>query len=412
MRIDEVYVGGTVGPNTGPPDINAMISVYSFTDGGEPQLVRTLTDFESSASVSEIALDSSGRLYVASFAAISVFPPGGTTPIGVIKGPATKLYDIQGLVIDSEDNLYVLNLLADSVATETTNTITAYSAHSITSAKLQQSGNVTPWRVWTGLQSAGDAGFSGFDIDRADMLYVGRGTDAHDVNQTSIRVYPTDAPSGDLAPVRVISGSQTGLQGHGHMAFDSDNNLYVSNFTGSSTDAKPSILVFAPDATNTAPVRTIHGPHTELSKWEFDLAFDQDDLLYVANRGKIGGFGNLAVFAAGASGDAAPMLTIGAIVPLSGLAVGNGRARLPVQSSSEAAWTWVSYATMVDGNPHFPMGPDMVAALASGVALAVNARYSSPALRAQIMELGAKQVALAAAEIEKAILEGAGRLKR
>src|SRR5579883_1411118 len=66
-------------------------------------------------------------------------------------------------------------------------------------------------------------------------------------------------------------------------------------------------------------------------------------------------------------------------------------------------WQWVDYGTMVDGGPH-PWNP-FIEQLASGVAMAVNAKASSPKLRKQIAELAAKQVGLAAESIQKSILE-------
>jgi hypothetical protein len=66
-------------------------------------------------------------------------------------------------------------------------------------------------------------------------------------------------------------------------------------------------------------------------------------------------------------------------------------------------WQWVDYGTMVDGGPH-PWNP-YIEQLASGVAMAVNAKASSPKLRKQIVELAAKQVGMAAESIQKSILE-------
>ena len=79
---------------------------------------------------------------------------------------------------------------------------------------------------------------------------------------------------------------------------------------------------------------------------------------------------------------------------------------IPRLNGNWAIWQWVSYATMVDGNPHFPMGPELTQ-FASGIAMAVTAQYSSPKLQKQIIELAAKQVGLAAQEIQKKMIEGA-----
>ncbi len=73
-------------------------------------------------------------------------------------------------------------------------------------------------------------------------------------------------------------------------------------------------------------------------------------------------------------------------------------------------WQWVDKGTMVDGGPH-PWSPDLVR-LAAGIAMAVKAKYSSPKLQAQALELAAKQVELAAKGIATSILESAKKAER
>jgi hypothetical protein len=92
-----------------------------------------------------------------------------------------------------------------------------------------------------------------------DLLYVG-----NDGNN-SITVYPHTA-SGNVAPVRVISGPRTGISDPGQLAEDGQNNLYVANGKFGTTSINPAILVFAHGANgNVAPIRKIAGSRTGLN---------------------------------------------------------------------------------------------------------------------------------------------------
>jgi hypothetical protein len=92
-----------------------------------------------------------------------------------------------------------------------------------------------------------------------DLLYVG-----NDGNN-SITVYPHTA-SGNVAPVKVIAGPKTGISDPGQLALDGQNNLYVANGKFGTTSISPAILVFAHGANgNVAPIRKIAGSHTGLN---------------------------------------------------------------------------------------------------------------------------------------------------
>jgi len=117
----------------------------------------------------------------------------------------------------------------------------------------------------------------------------------------SITVYPKKS-SGDTAPLRVIQGPRTQLDWPAAIAVDSERGeLYVAN------DQGDSVLVFSASANgDVAPLRVLKGPKT-LIKYPNGLALDlMHDELWVAN------FGNHAatVYARGASGDTAPLRVI------------------------------------------------------------------------------------------------------
>jgi sugar lactone lactonase YvrE len=131
------------------------------------------------------------------------------------------------------------------------------------------------------------------------LLYVA------DATSNEIWVFPANAEKDvDAMPVRTIAGPHTGLNVPEGLALDAAGRLYVSNHNGNA------ITVYAPGASGDAPpVASIVGPSTRL-QGPLGLAFDAAGRLYVANAPGPGS-GIIAVYAAGASGDAAPIAQIG-----------------------------------------------------------------------------------------------------
>src|SRR5439155_1447555 len=114
------------------------------------------------------------------------------------------------------------------------------------------SGNVAPARTISGTNT-------GLDFPFGVPLHSAGNPCITNANANSITVYPPGA-SGNVAPARTISGINTGLNSPAGIALDSAGNLYVTNNSGNS------ITVFAPGATgNVAPARTISGGSTGLS---------------------------------------------------------------------------------------------------------------------------------------------------
>src|SRR5439155_24244814 len=94
----------------------------------------------------------------------------------------------------------------------------------------------------------------------------------------------------------------TGTGGGGAMARDGAEQLYVRN------DAGSSITVYAAGASgNAAPTATIAGGNTGLN-FPADIALDGAGNIYVVNQP--GGIGSITVYAPGASGNATPTATI------------------------------------------------------------------------------------------------------
>lgn len=112
---------------------------------------------------------------------------------------------------------------------------------------------------------------------------------------------------GAATPIATITGSNTKLAFPEDLAFDSSDNLYVSN-----SDA--SILVFAAGSSgNVAPTRTISGSNTQLGSGPYGtpLGITVDTSTYYGGRIIVAqSNGNVIVFAAGAHGNATPSAVI------------------------------------------------------------------------------------------------------
>ena len=117
----------------------------------------------------------------------------------------------------------------------------------------------------------------------------------------SITVYPRTA-SGDTAPVRLIQGPKTQLNWPSSLSFDPERNeLFVAN------DPESSILVFDGNASgDVAPVRVLQGPRTLLQNTTGIWVDLKNDELWAAN------FGNhtATVYKRTASGDTPPLRVI------------------------------------------------------------------------------------------------------
>jgi Flp pilus assembly pilin Flp len=117
--------------------------------------------------------------------------------------------------------------------------------------------------------------------------------------------------TGNLAPVRTISGASTNLSEPGQMALDSSANLWVVNGGGS----PDSITEYASGASgNILPVRSIGGPVNSQIGNATGICFDASGNIYAVNYGGANGSGHgyVVEFAPQANGDVAPIRNIGA----------------------------------------------------------------------------------------------------
>jgi DNA-binding beta-propeller fold protein YncE len=146
------------------------------------------------------------------------------------------------------------------------------------------------------------------DVKR-NLMFVGTWGNASDYRVAgtgrfyppSINVYPLDA-NGDTAPLRVIQGPKTQLDWAGGMSLDTENgNLYVANDVGNS------ILIFREtDQGNVAPARVIKGNKTGMSHPAGISVDAKNKEVWVSNMGN----SSATCYSLTANGDAAPVRTI------------------------------------------------------------------------------------------------------
>jgi hypothetical protein len=185
------------------------------------------------------AFDRKGQLFVSAFLpeggrAVEIFAPGAN---GCVK-PKRTISDDGGLAIDSNNLLYVAN--------SKTATIDIFPAGSSTMQAQIGGSN-------TGLVAPGTVA-----VDAALNVYV------FDTTTATISEFAAGA-TGNVAPIRTIAGSNTGLDGGNGFSFG----LAISKTSGEIFVSNPgsnAILGFAPTATgNVAPIQTVAGSATGLA---------------------------------------------------------------------------------------------------------------------------------------------------
>lgn len=209
---------------------------------------------------------------------------GNVAPLATISGSNTKLQSPLLGTVDSNGTIYAPNSRAYTVTTYTSG----------------KSGNVSPTTTISG-SNTGLGYPSGIAVDQFGKIYVGN--PEHLKPYTSITVYAPGA-NGNVSPVAKIKGSNTNLEFPYNVALDSSGYIYAACNNGKSGSGW--INVYSPGANgNVKPVRIIQGSNTGLNG-PFGLAFDSSGELYVTNE-----YANsVTVFAAGANGNVSPVRTI------------------------------------------------------------------------------------------------------
>jgi hypothetical protein len=252
-----------------------------------------------------IAVDPAGELFVGEQLTLGSNPTGevlvfaagagsNASPVRTIVGTNTQLELPYSLTVDATGDVFVGQLLGD---------VLEFAAGA--------SGNVAPMRTLKvmGETNTGISAVLGMGVDAIGNLYI-----ANDMaNVSDILVFAPSA-NGDEAPIRTIAGSATLMIGNTvGVAVDTAGNICVS--TESITPAFEAVLEFAVGANgNVAPIREITGSNTGLSGNVSNPVLDSSGNIYVLVYP--GGTANLVKFASDANGNAVP-----AAVSTSGKAV-------------------------------------------------------------------------------------------
>jgi hypothetical protein len=168
----------------------------------------------------------------------------------------------------------------------------------------------------------------GIAVDGHDQTYVVCES-VRNLLEFSIEIFAADA-SGPATPLRTIRGAKAGLTLPTALAVDASGNLYVT-ISSLPSDPRAAvgngglvdrILVFGPTANgNVAPLRAIAGTSTGLTD-PLNLALGADGNLYVANQ-TMSGY-DVLVFPASGSGNIAPLWTLQSTPYGASLALGAG----------------------------------------------------------------------------------------
>ena len=232
-----------IGIANGNIESGGQAAVQTFGLAGD--LLTGISCFPKPSHTGAVAFDSKGQLFVSAFlpeggSAIEVFAPGANG----CATPKRTISDAGGLAIDSHNLLYVAN--------SKTATIDIFPAGSSTMQAQIGGSN-------TGLGVPGTSALPGntVAVDALRNVYV------FDTKTTTISEFAAGA-TGNVAPIRTISGSNTGLSGGNGFSFG----LAVTKTSGEIFVSNPgtnAILGFAATASgNVAPIQTIAGSATGL----------------------------------------------------------------------------------------------------------------------------------------------------
>jgi len=209
---------------------------------------------------------------------------GNVAPARTVSGNLTTLNFVTSITADGTGNLYVAN-----------------AATSVSVFAPRPNGNVAPIRILGGANT-GILGAADLTVDAQGDLYVANCGNCMGFGGAEAVIVFAPGASGNVAPLREITGANTTFFGTTAVGLDSTGNIYAARSFG----PNPAILIFPPGATgNVAPSGSIGGANTGLNN-PLCLILDSLNELYVCNANN-----TITVYAAGATGNVAPIRTIG-----------------------------------------------------------------------------------------------------
>lgn len=252
-----VDASGTIyATNTGA----ASVTVYAPGSTGNAKPIEAIHGRKTGLTdPTGIAIDSvNGDIYVLNNrtdsqgnSRLTIYPPGANgnvSPVAVIEGPSTGLVSSNGLALDADGNIYVTNR---------NNSITFYPAGS--------TGNIAPTRTIKGILTL---------IHLPTQIALDSSLNIYTANfdGNSATVYAAGA-NGNVGPIQVIHGHQAGIAGTEGTAVDANGNIYVANiYSRGAKKFEGRVTVYAAGSNgNVRPIRVIEGNQTGLV-WPTGLA--------------------------------------------------------------------------------------------------------------------------------------------
>jgi hypothetical protein len=290
---------GGVYVTAGTGYAESSVDVYSLNANGNVPPIATLSGRDYFRTIVDVALDASRKIWVNQGGPLAEFAPGSNgdpSPEAEIEGSYTMLCGCGDnlVALDTAGNIYTNDNEAGSIL--------VFAAGS--------NGNVAPIREIAGAYTQPTGLITSITLSNSGQLYVSEYAEDHGGSPT-ILVFAAGA-NGNVAPIRTISGSNTGLNQYGALGLALDGNqvLYVANSCRYGCVGSDSIVAFAKGANgNATPIRTISGAYTGLATPESVAV--HDGLLYVANtNAAASGTPSITVYHKSANGDVAPLRTI------------------------------------------------------------------------------------------------------
>lgn len=236
----------------------ASIGEFRVNTGGTLSTVRTIS-FDCTLGATGIAADAQDTVYISSSPdapnyGIDIVPEGVTDCGGnpkAIAGDRTELGSPGAVDVGRDGTVYVLNDAVD------------YGVPSVTTYAPGASGNVAPLHRLL-LPPRGAFYAQAMALDGAGDVFVAGIVQKSDYTDEAAIFEFAPLTSDTPATLRAIEGPHTGLTGPSSIAVGSDGTLYVSD---ASLDANiADVEAFAPGANgDVAPVRRISGSKTGLS---------------------------------------------------------------------------------------------------------------------------------------------------
>lgn len=148
---------------------------------------------------------------------------------------------------------------------------------------------------------------SGWPAEQFDAFVLALGSGVPVAGQ--LMAFPITA-SGVITPTPIIQGMATKLTTPQGVYKDLNSKLWVADSQSGNTGAIIGYANPQNDGGNTAPDTLIQGPNNSLLSGPYDVCVGTSGKIYVANYGQMG-TGQILIYAAGATGDVAPIAQIG-----------------------------------------------------------------------------------------------------